>query len=472
MSAYDAVVVGSGPNGLAAAIALAVAGRSVLVLEGKETIGGGARTDGLTLPGFRHDLGSAVHPLAIGSPFFRELPLAAHGLDWIHPDAPLAHPLDDGTAVLLERSVAKTMEGLGPDGKAWADAVAPFTSRWGALASDALAPLHWPGHPLLLARLGLRARRPAKRFIEANFEKAKARALFAGVAAHSNVSLDHLPSTAIGLVLTIAAHAVGWPIPRGGAQRISDALASHLRSLGGEIETDAPVRSLAELPTARMVLLDLAPRGVLELAGDRLPRKYRRRLERFQYGPGVFKMDWALDAPIPWSAPACARAATVHIGGSAREIDDAERAPWKAEVPHRPFLILSQPTLFDPGRAPPGKHIAWAYCHVPNGSRADMAGPMEDQIERFAPGFRERILDRHVMAPLDLERANPNLVGGDIGGGANVTLQLLFRPSRRLKPYRTPVKGLYVCSSSTPPGVGVHGMCGFHAAQAALDDDG
>lgn len=464
-------MVGSGPNGLSAAIELARAGRSVLVLEGATSIGGGARTAEVTLPGFHHDLGSAVHPLAIGSPFLRQLPLAQHGLEWVQPEAPLAHPLDDGTAPLLERSIAQTMEGLGQDGRPWADSVTAFATAWPELAPDLLAPLHWPRHPLLLVRLGLRARHSAARFVKRRFEGERARALFAGLAAHSSLTLQHRPSTAIALVLAIVGHAVGWPVPRGGAQRISDALAGHLRSLGGEIETDARVRSLRDLPTARLILLDLAPRGVLRVAGGRLPDRYRRRLERFRYGPGVFKMDWALDGPIPWQSAACARAGTVHVGGGLEEVSEAVGAPWRGEAPASPFLILAQPTLFDPSRAPAGKHIAWAYCHVPNGSTVDMADRMEAQIERFAPGFRDLILARHVLGPRDLERANPNLVGGDIGGGANVLGQLFFRPARRLTPYSTPVKGLYICSSSTPPGVGVHGMCGFQAARAALQAD-
>lgn len=469
MSAYDAVVVGSGPNGLAAAAVLARAGHSVLVREAKMLIGGGARSGELTLPGFIHDLGSAVHPLAIGSPFLSVLPLREHGLEWIQPPAPLAHPFDDSSAAILERSAEATAEALGPDADAYRRLVCPLADHWDRLAPEALAPLHWPRHPLHLARLGLRSLRSAQGLVRSRFRGGKARALFAGVAAHSGVPLDLLPSAGIGLVLTAAAHAVGWPIPRGGAQCITDALASYVRSLGGEIEAGSPVDSLDGLSPTAAVLLDLTPREVVRVAGDRLPARYRRSLERFRYGPGVFKMDWALSGAIPWQAPECARAATVHLGGAFEEIAASEAAPWRGEAPKRPFLILAQPTLFDPTRAPAGKHIAWAYCHVPNGSTVDMTERIEAQVERFAPGFRDLILARSTMPPRELERANPNLVGGDIGGGANLLGQLLFRPTFRLTPYATPVEGLYLCSSSTPPGVGVHGMCGYHAARAVLD---
>jgi phytoene dehydrogenase-like protein len=468
---YDAVVVGSGPNGLAAAIVLARAGRSVLVREGAATAGGGARSAALTLPGFVHDVGSAVHPLAVASPFFETLPLHEHGLHWIEPPTELAHPFDDGRAALLERSTEATGRTLGRDAASYRALMDPLVQRWKRVVVDVLAPLHLPRHPFLLARFGLRAIRSAKGLVESRFEEERARALFAGIAAHAVVGLTHAASAAFGLVLAIAGHAGGWPIPRGGSQSVADALISYLRSLGGEVVTGAPVRSIGELPSARMIFLDLTPRQVLQVAGERLPRRYRRALERFRYAPGVFKMDWALEAPIPWRAPECARAATVHVGGGLEEIAAAEDATERGEHAEKPFLILAQPTLFDPTRAPAGRHTAWAYCHVPNGSTVDMTSRIEMQIERFAPGFRDLILARHAMNPRDLERYNPNLIGGDIGGGAHTLGQLFFRPTVRRVPYATPVKGLYICSSSTPPGAGVHGMCGYHAARAALREE-
>jgi phytoene dehydrogenase-like protein len=465
---YDAVVVGSGPNGLAAAIVLARAGRSVLVREGLATAGGGVRSAALTLPGFVHDVGSAVHPLAVASPFFRKLPLAEHGLRWIEPPTQLAHPFDDGRAALLERSTEATGRTLGRDAAGYCALMDPLVERWQRLVTDVLAPLHLPRHPLLLARFGLHAIRSAKGFVESRFREESARALMAGIAAHAVVGLTSPASTAFGLVLAIAGHAGGWPIPRGGSQSLTDALISYLRSLGGEIVTDAPVHSMAELPAARMIFLDLTPRQVLRVAGERLPRRYRRALERFRYAPGVFKLDWALAAPIPWRASECTRAGTVHLGGRLEEIAAAEDAAARGEHPERPFILLAQPSLFDPTRAPAGRHTAWAYCHVPNGSTVDMTTRMEAQIERYAPGFRDLILARHAMDTRELERRNPNLIGGDISGGAHTLGQLFFRPTFRRVPYATPIKGLYICSSSTPPGAGVHGMCGYHAAHAAL----
>ncbi len=467
---FDAVVVGSGPNGLAAAITLARAGRSVLVREARPEIGGGARSAALTLPGFVHDVFSAVHPLGVGSPFFRQLPLAEHGLEWVHPPAPLAHPLDDGSAVLLERSVDQTAQALGEDADAYRALIAPFSDRWEALAGDVLRFPRLPRHPALLARFGMLAMRSAAGLAASRFRGERAASLFAGLAAHSMAPLTEPFTAAFGLLLAVAGHAVGWPIPRGGAQALATALASYFVSLGGVIETDAPVRSLDELPPSRAVFLDLTPRQVLRVAGRRLPDRYRRRLERFRYGPGAFKIDWALSGPIPWTAPECARAGTVHLGGSIEEMIESEAAPWQGRTAERPYVLLAQPTLFDPSRAPAGKHVAWAYCHVPHGSAVDMTERMEAQVERFAPGFRARILARHVMGPAELERMNENLVGGDIGGGAVTGLQLLFRPTLSPVPYRTPVKGLYLCSASTPPGGGVHGMCGYNAARAALRD--
>ncbi|MEX0816045.1 MAG: NAD(P)/FAD-dependent oxidoreductase [Gaiellales bacterium] len=457
----DAVVVGSGPNGLAAAITFARAGRSVLLREANDTIGGGARSAELTLPGFVHDTCSGIHPFVPGSPFFREVPLP----EFVHPAVPLAHPLDDGSAVLLERSLEQTAAGLGEDAGAYRRLVGPVVENWRKLEEAVLGPLLGvPRHPLVLGRFGLNALQPTT-WITRRFAGEQARALFAGCAAHAMLPLERSPSAAFGLILLAAGHLFGWPFPRGGAQKISDALAEHLRSLGGEIETG---RAVDELPRARTVLCDLTPRGLLRIAGDRLPRDYARRLERYRYGPGTFKLDYALDGPIPWKAAACARAGTVHLGGTAEEIAASERAPWEGRHAERPFVLLAQHSLFDPTRAPKGKHTAWAYCHVPNGSTFDMTERIEAQIERFAPGFRERVVARHVMPPAELERRNANLVGGDLNGGAATLWQTLARPVFKLNPYATPLRGVYLCSSSTPPGGGVHGMCGHLAARAAL----
>jgi phytoene dehydrogenase-like protein len=460
----DAIVVGAGPNGLAAAIALAQAGVSVRVLEAADTVGGGARSAELTLPGFVHDVCSAIHPLGVASPFFRNLPLAGHGVEWVEPPAALAHPFDDGTAVLLERSPEATARGLGEDEERWRRLFAPLVRGAESLLEDVLAPLHVPEHPLLLARFGARAALPATAVARLSFRGERVRGVFAGVAAHSMLPLERPPSAAFGLMLGLLAHAVGWPFPRGGSQRLADGLASYLRSLGAEIETGRRVESLAELGDARAVLLDVTPRGLIALAGDRLPSRYRRRLERYRYGPGVFKLDWALDGLIPWRAEECARAATVHLGATLEEIAASERG----EIPERPYVLLAQQSLFDPSRAPAGRHTAWAYCHVPNGSTADMTDRIEQQVERFAPGFRERILARSALGPADLERHNPNNVGGDINGGAVTLPQLFTRPVARVSPYTTPLPGVFLCSASTPPGGGVHGMCGYHAARAAL----
>jgi phytoene dehydrogenase-like protein len=472
LRSYDAVVVGAGPNGLAAAITLARAGRSVLVLEANETIGGGARSAELTLPGFTHDICSAIHPLAIGSPFFRTLPLDRYGLEWVHPHAPLAHPFDDGTAALLERSIEMTGETLAPDGAAYRKLMRPLADDWGRLEADLLGPVRLPRHPLALARFGLRALRPARGLAEGSFKGTRARALFAGLAAHSMLPLERWGTAAFALVLAVTGHVVGWPVPRGGAQKIADALASYLRSLGGEIVTGARVETVDELPPSRAVLCDVTPRQLLKIAGHRLPASYRRALLRYRYGVAAYKVDWALDGPVPWRAPTCARAATVHLGGTLEEIAEAERQTWGGEHPDRPFVLLAQPSLFDPTRAPEGRHTLWAYCHVPNGSGVDMTERIENQIERFAPGFRDRVLARSVLPPAELERRNANLVGGDINGGAQDLRQIFARPALRLNPYSTPAKGLYICSSSTPPGGGVHGMCGHMAALAALRQAG
>ncbi len=466
--AYDAIVVGSGPNGLAAAIVLARAGCSVLVLEAAQMIGGGTRSAEVTLPGFVHDLCSAIHPTAVVSPFFRTLPLQEHGVDWIYPPAALAHPFDDGTAALLEQSIQATGQGLGADAPAWRALMTPLVERAEALFWEILGPLRLPRHPIALARFGLPAVRSASGLARAQFQHPRARALFAGLAAHSILPL-HWPCTAaFGLVLGVAGHAIGWPCARGGSQAIANALAAYLRTLGGEIETGRRVAAITELPPARVVLFDVTPRQLVRIAGERLPSGYRRRLERFRYGPGVFKVDWALDGPIPWKAPECARAGTVHVGGTLEEIATSEAAVWGGAHAERPFVLVAQQSLFDPTRAPAGKHTGWAYCHTPHGSRFDMTARIEAQIERFAPGFVDRILARSVMSPHDLERLSENNVGGDIAGGANDVRQLFTRPLARLDPYATPNPSIYLCSSSTPPGGGVHGMCGYFAAKSAL----
>ena len=465
--------MGSGPNGLSAATALARAGRSVTVLEGEATLGGGCRSAELTLPGYVHDICSSVHALALASPYLRSLPLADHGWALAHPPAPLAHPLDDGSAVMLKRSVELTARGLGVDEGAYRRLFTPLVSRADDLFDAVLAPARAPRHPLTLGRFGLNAIRSAGGLAHSRFEGERARALFAGCAAHSLLSLRAPVSAAFGLVLVLTAHAVGWPVTRGGSQRLADALASHLRQLGGRIETGRRVKSLDELPAdAAPVLLDLTPRGVLELAGDRLPARYRRALKRYRYGPGVFKLDWALDGPIPWTAPEAASAGTVHLGGTLDEIVASEDAATRGEHTERPFVLLIQATVADPTRAPEGKHTGWAYCHVPNGSTRDMTSVIEAQVERFAPGFRDRILARSAMDCAEVERRNPNYVGGDINGGLQSVSQLFTRPVARPVPYSTPLDGVYLCSSSTPPGGGVHGMGGYWAAHAALRGQG
>jgi len=464
----DAVVVGAGPNGLAAAITIAQTGRKVVVFEAAPTIGGGCRSAELTLPGFVHDVCSAVHPFAVASPFFRSLPLSAHGLDWVDPPAALAHPFGDGRTACLYRSVDRTADGLAPDGEAYRRLFGPLVEQWPRIEAAILGPLRWPRHPLALARFGLKALRPAERLAERSFRGESARALFAGIAAHSMLPLDTRPTSGVGLALAVVGHVAGWPIPRGGAQSLANALAALFRSLGGEIVTGTPVASIDELPKARAVLCDLSPGPLLRIAGHRFPPRFQRALERYRYGMGVFKVDWALHAPIPWRNPACAQAATVHLGGTLPEIAVSERDAWRGRPAERPFVLLAQPTLFDPSRAPAGRHVVWTYCHVPRGSDFDMLPRIEQQIERFAPGFRERVLARAVMRPADLERYNANYVGGDIGAGAVDVRQLFTRPTWRT--YGTPAPGVYICSASTPPGVGVHGMCGYFAARRALDE--
>ena len=460
-----ATVVGAGPNGLSAAIVLAQAGLRVDVFEAEAVAGGAARTLELTLPGFRHDFGSAVHPLAVGSPFFSTLPLARYGLEWIHSPSALAHPLDDGTAILLDRDFANMKETLGPDAKAWRRLLEPFARKWETLAPEVLAPIHFlTRHPFLLARFGLAALPPANTVADFCFRDVRAKALFAGLAAHSFLSLNEALSAAFGTLLGAAAHAVGWPIPRGGAQSITNALIGHLQSLGGRVHTSSKIEKLSE--SADVTLCDITPRQLLRLGDTTLSDAFRSKLETFRYGMAAFKVDYALSAPIPWKAKDCLRAATVHLGGTAEEITRSESVVRGGECAERPFVLLAQPSLFDPTRAPEGKHIAWAYCHIPNGSTVDVLEKIENQIERFAPGFRECVLTRRVFSPSALEAMDANLVGGDINGGAVDAGQFLFRPTSRH--YATSSPKVYLCSSSTPPGGGVHGMCGYHAAKLAL----
>lgn len=462
-----AVVVGAGPNGLAAAIVLAQAGWQVEVFEAQPQPGGGARTLPLTLPGFLHDFGSAVHPMALASPFFSSLPLCDHGLEWIQPPAPLAHPLDDGTAVMLERNLADAEAALGQDGKQWRRLCAPFAERWNELAPEVLRPVSlFPRHPFLLARLGLLGFPSASSIAHVWFRNPRTRALFAGLAAHSILSLDEPLTSAFGIMFAATAHAVGWPIPRGGAQSITNALCGYLGSLGGTVHISSPVENLALLGKFDVAVCDVTPRQLLRMAGDKLSRGYQRKLEKYRYGPGVFKVDYALSDPIPWKASECKRSATVHIGGTLEQIALSEDAMRHGRHAERPFILLAQPTLFDASRAPAGRHIAWAYCHVPNGSDFDMLPRIEAQIERFAPGFRESILKRHVFTPAALEAMDSNLVGGDICGGLANLRQFLFRPT--MSYYATSAKNIFLCSSSTPPGGGVHGMCGYNAAKLAL----
>jgi phytoene dehydrogenase-like protein len=471
----DAVVVGAGPNGLAAAVTLARASCSVVVLEAADRAGGGTRSEELTLPGFVHDVCSAMHPLAVASPFFAALPLAEHGLAWKHPDAPAAHPMPDGTAVVLERSLEATAAALGPDAAAWRRLATPLVDHWDAISSSILGPLiRPPHHPVALVHFGLRALWPATTLARHTFGTDRARAMFAGLAAHAILDLRAPLTASFGLTFAATAHTVGWPMAVGGSQRIADALVSYLRSLGGDVVLGHSVGSLGDLPPARAVLFDLTPRQLLAIAGERLDAGYRRRLEGFRYGPGAFKIDYALDGPVPWRAEEVARAGSVHVGGTMEEVAAAEAEVARGGHPERPFVLCTQPSLFDRTRAPGGRHTFWAYSHVPNGSTVDMTPFMEAQIERFAPGFRDRILERHVMPPAAIEAHNPNYVGGDIAGGSHGGLQLLARPVLSTNPYAVALRGqhAYLCSSSTPPGAGVHGMCGWWAARAALRDLG
>lgn len=463
------VVVGAGPNGLAAAITLARAGQPVRVLEAKDTIGGGARTLELTLPGFRHDVCSAIHPLGVGSRFFQDLPLQEHGLRWIFPRYSVAHPFDDGTAVAIQNSIEASAATMGEDGPAYTRLMMPVVRDWNKILYDVLGPAPIPPrYPFATARFGILALLPAAFLLQAAFKGPRARAVFSGMAAHAMLPLTSAATASFGLMLSMLAHAIGWPLARTGSQAIVEAMASYLRSLGGEIVTSSPVSNLNEISDARAVLFDLTPRQVLAIASERLPDSYQNGLRKFRYGPGVFKIDYALDGPLPWRAEACHHAGTVHLGGTFEEIRDAEQAVWEGRHPERPFVLLTQQSSFDDTRAPAGKHTLWAYCHVPNGSTIDMTDAIENQIDRFAPGFRSRILQRNSLNARQMQGYNPNYVGGDINGGAQTITQFFTRPLPRWNPYTTPDPDLFICSSSTPPGGGVHGMCGFHAARAVL----
>ncbi len=465
---YDAVIVGSGPNGLSAAVRLAMEGLKVKVFEAEATIGGGTRT--LTFPGsgIRYDVCSAIHPMAAASPFFRSLPLEQYGLKWIHPEAPLAHPLDHEPAVLLHREIERMNEELGTDSEAWNRLFTPLSAQWEDLVVDLLSPLGIPSRPIGMARFGLRALRSASRLSRKLFEKERSRALFAGLAAHSMLPLEQRVSAAVGIVLGAAAHKAGWPMPEGGSQAIADALAGYLTDLGGEIETSCKINSLENLPASRTVLFNLSPKQILSIAGERLPPSYQKRLSKYRYGPGVFKVDAILSEPVPWQDPRCKKAGTVHLGGTLEEIAESERQMSRNRHSDHPYVLVAQQSLFDPARTSGGRHVLWAYCHVPSGSSKDMTRQIEDQIERFAPGYRDVVEERIVRTADDFESYNPNYAGGDINGGIQDLRQLFSRPASPFNPYAIPAKGLYICSSSTPPGGGVHGMCGYHCARLVL----
>lgn len=466
---YDAVVVGSGPNGLAAAIRLQEAGLSVIVLEAKDTVGGGLRSAEVTLPGFTHDICSAIHPLAVASPYFRTLPLHEHGLEYIHPAVAAAHPFDAGDAAALFTSPDDTAHTLGSDGGAYIRLMRPLVQDWAAVCRDVLGPLKLPDHPLAFARFGVKALTSAHS-LSRRFNTEEARGFWAGMAAHSIQPLANTATSAIGLVLLLLGHTSGWPFPKGGAGHIARSLASYFTSKGGTIQLNFPVRSMGQLPAAHAVLFDITPRQLLEIAGHRFSAIYKWQLRRYRYGMGVFKIDWALDGPTPFSSPLCRKAGTLHLGNTYREIYASEEMIWKGKHTETPFVLFAQPAVYDASRAPEGKQTAWAYCHVPHGSTVDMTARIERQVERFAPGFRDRILARHTLNAMEMESYNPNYVGGDINGGVSDITQIFTRPALRLSPYRTSAKGLYICSSSTPPGGGVHGMCGLHAADCALRD--
>ena len=470
MKKYDCIVVGSGPNGLSAAIELQRSGLSVLVLEAKDKIGGGARSEELTLPGYVHDIGSAIHPLGVASPFLSQLPLADYGLEWVYSPEAVAHPLDNGNTVTLNRSVEITADRLGTDASAYRSLMKPIVNNWHQIAPDFLGPLRFPKHPLKLANFGIKALPSASFLANSIFKTPEAKGFFAGLAAHSTLPLEKTATAAIGLVLGALGHVVGWPFPKGGAQSITNALVSYFQSLGGEIQANCEVQSLADLPPSTATVWDVTPWQLLEIEGLVFPAGYQRQLQQFQYGPGIFKVDWALSDPIPFKNPKANEAATVHLGSTLEEIALSERDAWNKRHNAHPYVLLVQQSTFDPTRAPAGKHTAWAYCHVPRYSLHDMTEAIESQVERFAPGFRDTILGKHTMHTRQVNQYNPNYVGGDINGGAQTIDQIFTRPTLSLTPYRTATKGVYICSSSTPPGGGVHGMCGYHAAQTVLKD--
>jgi len=455
---FDAAVIGSGPNGLAAAITLARAGLSVVIYEAKQSVGGGMRSGALTLPGFVHDFCSAIHPLALSSPFFRTFPCEEWNLQWIFPPSALAHPFEDGSALLLDPLNAP---------EEFKMVLKPFVKKWELLTEEILSPFHFPRHPLTLLRFGWSALHSARSFWQ-RFQQRQTRALFAGLAGHSMMPLNDPLTAAFGLVLGTLGLKVGWPLAKGGSQKIADALLSYFLSLGGHIELSTEITNIDALPSTKLTLCDLSPKQLLAIAGHRLPKRYMSRLKKFRYGPGVFKIDWALSQPIPWQSKECLNAATVHLGNSAEEILQAEKAIFAGQHPQQPFIILAQQSLFDTSRAPKGQQTAWAYCHVPHNSQVNMTSQIESQIERFAPGFKECILARHTRTAHEMEAYNPNYVGGDINSGLLDVRQFFSRPSGLLNPYATPLKGVFLCSSSTPPGGGVHGMCGYHAARVAL----
>lgn len=466
---YDAIVVGSGPNGLAAAITLQREGLSVLLLEGKETIGGGMRTAALTLPGFQHDICSAIHPMAFGSPFMKGLPLGHFGLEFVNPSVLMAHPLDGGRVAVLRESLEATAKGLGEDAEIYRKYFEPLVANWPKVVDDFMGPLGNPSSPFAFASVGLKIV-PSADYIARRFKTEEAKGLWAGMAAHSLLPLSKLTTAAVAAILTINGHLRGWPIPIGGSQAIANAMAAYFISMGGKIETNFYVKSLDQLPSSRAVLFDVTPRQLLEIAGHKFSSLYRWQLNRYRYGVGVFKVDWAIEGAVPFEASAAREAGTVHVGGTIKEITHSEKVIWKGQHAEKPFVLLAQQSVYDPSRAPQGKHAVWGYCHVPQGSTVDMTEAIEKQVERFAPGFRERILARHTMNTVELEHYNPNYIGGDINGGVLDIGQLFTRPALRRSSYRTSAKGLYICSSSTPPGGGVHGMCGYHAANSALGD--